>query len=66
MAREVLAGVDAPGDGEWVTVTLPVESEEVARGQLGSLGAEVEVLAPASLREFFAAEAERLVRLYRG
>ncbi|MFF8975840.1 helix-turn-helix transcriptional regulator [Streptomyces cellulosae] len=66
VAREVLAGVDAPGHGEWVTVTLPVESEEVARGQLGSLGAEVEVLAPRSLREFFAAEAERLVRLYRG
>ncbi len=55
-----------PCDGEWVTVTLPVESEEVARMQLASLGAEVEVLEPVSLRELFAAEAERLVRLYRG
>ncbi|MFZ4209000.1 helix-turn-helix transcriptional regulator [Streptomyces griseoincarnatus] len=66
VAREVLKGVAAPGDGEWVTVTLPVESEEVARTQLASLGAEVEALEPVSLREFFASEAERLVRLYRG
>ncbi|MFZ4250197.1 helix-turn-helix transcriptional regulator [Streptomyces griseoincarnatus] len=65
VAREVLKGVAAPGDGEWVTVTLPVESEEVARTQLASLGAEVEALEPVSLREFFASEAERLVRLYR-
>ncbi|MEV5165721.1 YafY family protein [Streptomyces werraensis] len=64
--REVLEGVAEPRDGEWVTVTLPVESEEVARTQLASLGAEVEVLEPLSLREWFAAEAERLVRLYRG
>ncbi|MFE1259188.1 helix-turn-helix transcriptional regulator [Streptomyces albogriseolus] len=66
VAREVLEGVAEPRDGEWVTVTLPVESEEVARMQLASLGAEVEVLEPVSLRELFASEAERLVRLYRG
>jgi predicted DNA-binding transcriptional regulator YafY len=47
-----------------VTVTLPVESEEVAHEQLAALGAEVEVLAPPSLRERFVAEAARLAELY--
>ena len=45
-------------------VTLPVESEEVAHEQLSALGAEVEVLAPASLRERFAVGAARLAGLY--
>ncbi|MGY0066857.1 helix-turn-helix transcriptional regulator [Streptomyces sp. QTS137] len=65
-AREALAeaaGTGADGDG-WVTVTLPVESEEVARAQLTALGPEVEVLAPASLRKRFAAQALRLALLY--
>ncbi|PWI06824.1 transcriptional regulator [Streptomyces sp. NWU339] len=69
-AREALAqaaGVAGEFDGDgggWVTVTLPVESEEVAHTQLTALGPEVEVLAPASLRERFAAQAVRLARLY--
>ncbi|MFF0111598.1 helix-turn-helix transcriptional regulator [Streptomyces prasinus] len=65
-AREALAGADGSGadDGGWVTVTLAVESEEVARTQLTALGAEAEVLAPASLREWFAARAARLALLY--
>ncbi|ODA73729.1 HTH domain protein [Streptomyces sp. AVP053U2] len=71
-AREALAeaaGADGEEDGEgdgdgWVTVTLPVESEEVARTQLTALGPEAEVLAPASLREWFAAQAVRLALLY--
>ncbi|MFI2422873.1 helix-turn-helix transcriptional regulator [Streptomyces sp. NPDC018955] len=63
-AREALARAGEPEGDEWVTVTLPVESEEVAREQLTALGAEVEVLAPASLRERFAAEAARLAELY--
>ncbi|MFC5673008.1 helix-turn-helix transcriptional regulator [Streptomyces incanus] len=65
-AREALAeaaGTGADDDG-WVTVTLPVESEEVAHAQLTALGPEVEVLAPASLRERFAAQAVRLALLY--
>ncbi|WAX80423.1 helix-turn-helix transcriptional regulator [Streptomyces sp. KMM 9044] len=65
-ARKALAeaaGTGADGDG-WVTVTLPVESEEVARTQLTALGPEVEVLAPASLRERFAAQTVRLALLY--
>ncbi|MEV0695323.1 YafY family protein [Streptomyces sp. NPDC050388] len=66
-AREALAQAAGEFDGTgggWVTVTLPVESEEVAHTQLTALGPEVEVLAPASLRERFAAQAVRLARLY--
>ncbi|MGW0421038.1 helix-turn-helix transcriptional regulator [Streptomyces sp. NPDC003015] len=65
VAREVLAAAGPPDGDGWVTVTLPVESEEVAHAQLASLGPEVEVLAPESLRARFAADAIRLGRLYR-
>ncbi|MFG2516745.1 helix-turn-helix transcriptional regulator [Streptomyces sp. NPDC048584] len=64
-AREAVAGAEADGEG-WVRVVLGVESEEVAFTQLTALGAEVEVLAPLSLRERFAGEAVRLASLYRG
>jgi predicted DNA-binding transcriptional regulator YafY len=63
-AREALeAAGDPDGDG-WVTVTLPVESEEVAHSQLAALGPEAEVLAPESLRARFVADAMRLAALY--
>ncbi|MFF1302981.1 helix-turn-helix transcriptional regulator [Streptomyces sp. NPDC058307] len=64
-AREVLAAAGPPDGDGWVTVTLPVESEEVAHAQLASLGPEVEVLAPESLRARFAGDAVRLGRLYK-
>ncbi|MFD7691243.1 helix-turn-helix transcriptional regulator [Streptomyces sp. NPDC059781] len=63
-AREALERAGEPEGGGWVTVTLPVESEEVAHEQLTALGAEVEVLAPPSLRERFVAGAVRLAELY--
>ncbi|MFF5978559.1 helix-turn-helix transcriptional regulator [Streptomyces olindensis] len=63
-AREALAQAEAPDDEGWVTVTLPVESEEVAHTQLTALGPEVEVLAPESLRERLAGDALRLAGLY--
>ncbi|MFD7435641.1 helix-turn-helix transcriptional regulator [Streptomyces sp. NPDC059861] len=63
-AREALDDAGAPDSGGWVTLTLPVESEEVAHTQLTALGAEVEVLAPESLRARFAGDAARLARLY--
>ncbi|MFE9447820.1 helix-turn-helix transcriptional regulator [Streptomyces sp. NPDC006739] len=63
-AREALAAADGPDDEGRVTVTLPVESEEVAHGQLMALGPRAEVLAPASLRTRFAADARRLAALY--
>ncbi|MFI2757376.1 helix-turn-helix transcriptional regulator [Streptomyces echinatus] len=64
-AREALDGAGSPDAGGWVTVTLPVESEEVAHTQLTALGPEAEVLAPAGLRERFAADAARTAALYR-
>ncbi|MER5751221.1 WYL domain-containing protein [Streptomyces sp. NPDC002088] len=64
-AREALAAAGAPDGDGWVTVTLPVESEEVAHTQLTGLGPEVEVLAPEGLRERFARDAARLAGLYR-
>jgi predicted DNA-binding transcriptional regulator YafY len=63
-AREALASAQAAHEDGWLTVTLPVESEEVARTQLAGLGPEVEVLAPESLRARFADDAGRLGRLY--
>ncbi|MEU7024972.1 YafY family protein [Streptomyces sp. NPDC046203] len=64
-AGQALAtGVAEPGGGG-VRVTLAVESEEVAFGQLFGLGPEVEVLAPAGLRERFAEAARRTAGLYR-
>ncbi|KAB2972381.1 WYL domain-containing protein [Streptomyces sp. SS1-1] len=65
-AREALQAAGAPDGDGWVTVTVPVESEEVAHGQLAALGPRVEVLAPRSLRERFAADAIRLAALYAG
>ncbi|GGZ70147.1 helix-turn-helix transcriptional regulator [Streptomyces echinoruber] len=63
-AREALASAGAPDADGWVTVTLPVESEEVAHDQLTALGPEAEVLAPGRLRERFARDARRLAALY--
>lgn len=64
-AREALGGAGAPDGRGRVTVTLPVESEEVAHTQLTGLGPEVEVLSPAALRERFARDTARLAALYR-
>ncbi|MFF9020950.1 helix-turn-helix transcriptional regulator [Streptomyces eurythermus] len=63
-ARAALAEPGAPDGAGRVTVTLPVESEEVAYEQLTALGPEAEVLAPAALRERFAADAARAAALY--
>ncbi|MEV7790365.1 YafY family protein [Streptomyces sp. NPDC087512] len=63
-AREALAAAGPPDAEGWVTVRVPVESEEVAHAQLRGLGPEAEVLAPASLRAHFARDARRLAGLY--
>jgi predicted DNA-binding transcriptional regulator YafY len=63
-AREALEAAGAPDEDGWVTVTLPVESEEVAHSQLAALGPEAEVLAPESLRARFIRDAARLAALY--
>ncbi|MFJ7964348.1 helix-turn-helix transcriptional regulator [Streptomyces sp. NPDC096324] len=64
-AREGLGTAGAPDGRGWVTLTLPVESEEVARTQLRGLGPEVEVLAPAALRRRCAEDAAGAAALYR-
>ncbi|MCL8010438.1 YafY family protein [Streptomyces sp. AS02] len=63
-AREALAAAGDPDEEGRLTVTLPVESEEVAHTQLAGLGPEVEVLAPPGLRARFTDDAIRLGRLY--
>ncbi|MGW6968668.1 helix-turn-helix transcriptional regulator [Streptomyces zaomyceticus] len=63
-AEEALAAGTRDGDGR-VTATVPVESEEVAFVQLLALGAEAEVLAPASLRARFGEAADAMAALYR-
>ncbi|MEU2245773.1 WYL domain-containing protein [Streptomyces sp. NPDC019224] len=65
-AAEALEAAGPPGADGRVTVTLPVESLEVAYGQLLGLGPELEVLEPAALRERFARAAARLHALYGG
>lgn len=63
-ARRALEAAGPPGADGWVTVTLPVESAEVAHSQLRALGPEAEVLAPEELRARCAADARRLAALY--
>jgi predicted DNA-binding transcriptional regulator YafY len=63
-AQEALAGAAAPDAGGLVTVTVPMESEDVAYGQVLGLGPEAEVLRPASLRARFAQTAHALAALY--
>ncbi|MBV7248762.1 YafY family protein [Streptomyces sp. MW-W600-10] len=64
-AAAALAAASEPDPDGWRTLTLPVESPDVAYGQLLALGPELEVLAPESLRLRFAAAAERLHEMYR-
>ncbi|MGY0023470.1 helix-turn-helix transcriptional regulator [Streptomyces sp. YJ-C3] len=59
-AREAMESAGAAGADGRVTVTLPVESEEVAYTQLMALGPEAEVVTPAALRERFAQAARRM------
>ncbi|MCF3119425.1 YafY family transcriptional regulator [Streptomyces arenae] len=63
--HEALAAAGEPDATGRVTVTLPVENEDVAYTQLLGLGPEVEVLEPLSLRERFADAAARTAELYR-
>uniref|UniRef100_UPI00278C56F0 WYL domain-containing protein n=1 Tax=Streptomyces sp. KL118A TaxID=3045153 RepID=UPI00278C56F0 len=64
-AADLLGTAGEPDATGRVTVTLPVENEDVAYTQLMSLGPEVEVVAPAELRARFADAAARIAELYR-
>jgi predicted DNA-binding transcriptional regulator YafY len=61
-AADAAVEVAPPDDDGWQALDLPVESEEVAQHQLTALGADVEVLAPASLRAAMAAQALAVAR----
>ncbi|MEC4570307.1 helix-turn-helix transcriptional regulator [Streptomyces virginiae] len=61
---DALASASAPDAAGLVTLDLPAESEDVAHDQLARLGADAEVLAPASLRARFRAQAAALTALY--
>ncbi|MEU2856384.1 helix-turn-helix transcriptional regulator [Streptomyces syringium] len=63
-AREALTEATAPDGLGRVTVTLPVESLDVAYEQLLALGPEAEVLGPPELRARFAEAAARGAELY--
>ncbi|MCX4968892.1 YafY family transcriptional regulator [Streptomyces sp. NBC_00654] len=63
--QEALDAAGPPDADGWRTVTLPVESLDVAYGQLLTLGPELEVLDPPAFRARFAEAAERLRELYR-
>ncbi|MBD0744190.1 YafY family protein [Streptomyces sp. CBMA152] len=62
--EEALAGASGPDAAGLVTLDLPTESQDVAFHQLASLGADVEVLAPAGLRTRFRERALALAALY--
>jgi predicted DNA-binding transcriptional regulator YafY len=65
---EVVRAVDstatAVGDNGWVEAVIPTESTEHACGELLRLGVDVEVVAPAELRQAMAATVEVLARAY--
>jgi predicted DNA-binding transcriptional regulator YafY len=63
-ARRARAEASAPDADGWVTTRLPIESVRHARHALLQLGEDVEVLAPAQLRELIAESARALVRRY--
>ncbi|MEU0691135.1 helix-turn-helix transcriptional regulator [Streptomyces uncialis] len=64
-AGEALAEPGEPDAQGRVTVTVPVESDEVAYTQLLMLGPEAEVLGPPALRRRFTDATERMARHYR-
>jgi predicted DNA-binding transcriptional regulator YafY len=67
LSQAVTAAVDAtavPDAGGWVTAVVPIESLPHAQAAFLGLGAEVEVLEPASLRARMADAAAGMARLY--
>jgi len=64
MSRAARAAAGEPDADGWLLTTVPIESIKHGHTELLKLGAEVEVLAPAELRERFTATAHRLAALY--
>ena len=65
LVRAVQASAGPPDAEGWVTVTVPLESVELAVPTLLSLGPEVEVLAPEDLRRRVAETAAAVLARYR-
>ncbi|PWU62121.1 transcriptional regulator [Micromonospora globispora] len=64
MSRAARAAAGEPDEDGWVYTTVPIESVKHGHVELLKLGAEVEVLAPAELRDRFTATAHALAGLY--
>lgn len=64
VVREALERAGEPDEEGRLTLTLPVESQEVAYSQLMAVGPELEVLEPAELRTRFTEAARALRQLY--
>ncbi|WP_433257214.1 helix-turn-helix transcriptional regulator [Streptosporangium sp. CA-135522] len=63
---DALASAGEPDERGWITVSLPVESLEVAHDQIVRFGPEAEVIDPPELRAGLAEAAARLHSLYGG
>ena len=61
----VLANLGTPDADGWTTLVLPIESVQHAHAEFLKLGADVEVLAPSSLRELMRASAAAMAEIYR-
>ncbi|MEV1331376.1 WYL domain-containing protein [Micromonospora costi] len=64
MSRAARAAAGEPDADGWLLTTVPIESIKHGHIELLKLGAEVEVLAPAELRDRFTGTAHRLAALY--
>ncbi|MFR9775058.1 helix-turn-helix transcriptional regulator [Micromonospora sp. MS34] len=64
MSRAARAAAGEPDEHGWLETTVPIESVRHAHTELLKLGAEVEVLEPAELRDRLGATAHALARLY--
>jgi predicted DNA-binding transcriptional regulator YafY len=64
-ARAAHANAGPPDARGWITTTLPIESIQHAHAAFLKLGADLEVLEPAELRERVRATARALTELYR-
>ena len=67
MSPAVTSAIDATArqhEGDWVTAVVPIESLQHAQASFLSLGAEVEILAPESLRAAMAQGAASMALMY--
>jgi len=65
MAAEQVEASSRPSEREhWIEAEMPIETPDYSARQLLRLGAEVEVLAPAALRQALQQEAQAVLALY--